>query len=164
MRFILLFIMLFQLRTTIKAQEVFFIGEKQMIDTIQIPSNKLVYIIPDSIEMYFNNLIDMNNEDRSFFFLIKSTNHNDSGIIGLSMLYKTDILELNIISLLKLTNRYLLINKSLYPLIFEPDLYLFTEVQNSSQSDIFIKVKDILQLLKTQGYYKEFQYTTSIYH
>lgn len=164
MRYILLFIMLFQIRTTLKAQEVFFIGEKQMIDTIQIPSNKLVYIIPDTIEMYYSNLIEMNNEDRSLSFLIVSTNQNDSGIIGLYLLDKNDIVELNIISLLKLTKRYLLINKYLYPLIFETDLFLFTETQNSSQSDIFIKVKDILQLLKTQGYYKEFQYTTSIYH
>lgn len=164
MRYILLFIMLFQIRTTLKAQEVFFIGEKQMIDTIQIPSDKLVYIIPDTIEVYYSNLIEMNNEDRSLSFLIVSTNQNDSGIIGLYLLDKNDIVELNIISLLKLTKRYLLINKSLYPLIFETDLFLFTETQNSSQSNIFIKVKDILQLLKTQGYYKEFQYTTSIYH
>lgn len=87
------------------------------INIIGQTQDSIVYIVPDSVEIMLNKEIQSRKSDRENidwgFYLSKETN-------GLFTLHLIECNNLNL--LLKNSNRYLLVDSTKYPLLFDYDI------------------------------------------
>ncbi|MCD2425098.1 hypothetical protein LQ567_20095 [Niabella pedocola] len=88
--------------------------------------DKIRYILPNSVEKYLDSSINiMSGKEYKFYFLFKKDAHFN---ITMGRYNKTE--EKNVLQWVRKTNRFVLINKSIYPLIFDYDL-TFAAIDNN---------------------------------
>ncbi|NHA06453.1 hypothetical protein G7092_21775 [Mucilaginibacter sp. HC2] len=95
-------------------------------------SSKILYIIPDSVEVSIENQIIKLSPDRNAFIFFLLTKNNE-GIYSLSLFYDKRMQKDKLMNkALKLTNRVLLIDEVKYPLILDYDFAFGTPKENQT--------------------------------
>ncbi len=141
-------------------QGVFHIGEKPLIDTIIIPHDKIIYVIPDSLEKSIAHTVDIKDVNYSAFVLISSTPNANSDVIGLSfiidyMLFCENI-DIRILKIAERSNRFLLIKNRFYPILFDSDLFL-SDFKKSNK-DVNALIETLILNAKHNKLYVEFDF------
>lgn len=158
--FTLFLIASFAFNNHLFGQGVFHIGEKPLKDTIIIPNDKLIYVIPDSLEKSLSHTLDSNGNYYSAFVLISATNNLNSNIIGLSVIcdymLQCEDIGISVFKLTESSNRFLLIKNKFYPILFDSDLLLsdFRESHNNVKT----LVDCVILKAKHNKLYIEFNY------
>ncbi|PUZ19328.1 hypothetical protein GA0116948_1297 [Chitinophaga costaii] len=99
--------------------------------TVRAQSQKIWYILPDSVEVRLNRYILTSipkQEVQKLFFLLKRDSLNSYNITVIPLTHNTD---LNIIRWVEDSNRYVLVNKNLYPLLLDYDFIFGTPEYNN---------------------------------
>ena len=87
-------------------------------------SNKLQYVLPDNIEVKVNNFVVKYKEEYPQHKLYCLLQLDTVGIYHLSVVPYLPSQKLDIHSWIKSTNRFVLINETTYPLLFDYDIAL----------------------------------------
>lgn len=98
--------------------------------TVNAQSQKISYVFPDSVELRLNKYISNYNKkkpNKELYFLIKK---DTSGVYNLTVIPISSGSDSIVVSWLKSTNRYALIDKESYPVVFDYDFALGTPTIN----------------------------------
>ncbi len=129
-------------------------NQRVAIDTISYKSNMLIYILPDSLETFYSELMEAYNyEIKDVFFVICSSDTDNS--VGLCLIDDSILRELKLEVLKSSTNRFIIIRNRCIPILFETDFF-FTD---NDFGDIIpnprILISQIIIDSKKRGTYKE---------
>lgn len=87
-------------------------------------SQRILYFLPDSVEVRIDNYMESkkNFKCNSIYFLLKK----DSSIYNITIIPLVPDSDSNILHWVSVTNRYILINQTYYPLLFDYDFSFST--------------------------------------
>jgi len=88
-------------------------------------NDQIKYVLPDNVETFIDSSIRARKASSAFYFLL---NKDSVYSISIGSYNKKD--EKNILKWVKQTNRFLIVNKKVYPLIFDYDLKFATVDSN----------------------------------
>lgn len=88
-------------------------------------NDQIKYVLPDNVETFIDSSIRAQKGSSAFYFLL---NKDSVYSISIGSYSKKD--EKNILKWVKQTNRFLIVNKKVYPLIFDYDLKFATVDSN----------------------------------